>query len=96
MEPPQRLRDLLWSPARVMPGEKFEELELGEVLLPVLAAGSWRSDDDEVRLGRVTDFVAVDDEHAIPVGQKLLLVDDEPVPFLEVRELVITPAAAGE
>jgi len=96
MEPPQRLRDLLWSPARVMPGEKFEELELGEVLLPVLAAGSWRSDDDEVRLGRVTDFVAIDDEHAIPVGQKLLLVDDEPVPFLEVRELVITPAASGE
>jgi type VI secretion system protein ImpE len=94
MEPPQRLRDLLWSPARVMPGDGFEELELGEVLLPALAAGSWRGDDDEVRLGRVTDFVAVDDEHAIPVGQKLLLVDGEPFPFLELRELVITPAAS--
>lgn len=96
MEPPRRLRDLLWAPARVMPGEKFEELELGEVLLPALAAGTWRSDDDEVRLGRVTDFVAVDDTHAIPVGQKLLLVDDEPFPFLEVRELVITPPESGD
>lgn len=94
MEPPKRLRDLLWSPARVMPSDGFEAVELGEVLLPALAAGSWRSDDDEVRLGRVTDFVAVDDVHAIPAGQKLLLVDGEPFPFLELRELVITPAAS--
>jgi type VI secretion system protein ImpE len=94
MEPPKRLRDLLWAPARVMPGDDgSEEIELGEVLLPVLVAGSWRSDDDEVRLGRVTDFVAADDTTAIPVGQKLLLVDGEPFPFLEVRELVITTAA---
>jgi len=96
MDPPKRLRDLLWAPARVMPGEAFEELELGEVLLPALTAGSWRSDDSEVRLGRVTDFVAADDTHAVPVGQKLLLVDDEPFPFLEVRELVITPAESGD
>jgi type VI secretion system protein ImpE len=96
MEPPKRLRDLLWAPARVIPGDAFEELELGEVLLPTLAAGSWRSDDDEVRLGRVTDFVALDDTYAGPVGQKLLLVDDEPVPFLEVRELIITPAEAED
>jgi len=96
MEPPKRLRDLLWAPARVMPGEDYKELELGEVLLPVLAAGTWRSDDDEVRLGRVTDFVAADDEHAIPIGQKLLLVDGEPFPILEIRELVITPAESED
>jgi type VI secretion system protein ImpE len=96
MDPPERLRDLLWAPARVMPGEGFEGLELGEVLLPVMAAGSWRSDDDEVRLGRVTDFIELDAEHAVPAGQKLLLVDDEPVPFLEVRELVITPRESDD
>jgi len=94
MEPPRRLRDLLWAPARVQPGADFDELELGEVLLPVLAPRSFASDDDEIRLGRVTDFEVIDDEMVIPIGQKLLLVDGEPFPILELRELEITPAAA--
>jgi len=39
----------------------------------------------------VTEWVATDDGDA-PVGQKLLLVDDEEIPILEVRELTVTPA----
>src|SRR5229473_1844184 len=33
---PKRLRDLLWLPAKVRTSDKFEERELGEILLPVL------------------------------------------------------------
>jgi len=91
INPPKRLRDTLWTPAILKTGPKFKGVELGEVLLPVLAPLSFASDDDAVRLGRVTEWVATDDGDA-PVGQKLLLVDDEEIPILEVRELTVTPA----
>jgi type VI secretion system protein ImpE len=94
LEPPRRLRDLLWIPAVVRPAEAFRQLELGEVLLPVLTASAGQHPDPAVRLGRVTEWEALDDERDVPVGQKLWLADDEEIPFLEVRELVIAPSMA--
>jgi type VI secretion system protein ImpE len=92
IDPPKRLRDTLWTPAILKTGPKFKGVELGEVLLPVLAPLSFDSDDDTVRLGRVTEFVATDEGQEVPIGQKLLLVDDEEIPILEVRELTVTSA----
>jgi type VI secretion system protein ImpE len=92
MEAPKRLRDLLWAPARLQTGPEFRGTELGEVLIPVLAPLSWKNPDPAVRLGRVTDFEEQPDGSAVPVGQKLFLVDDEPVPLLEIRALEIGPA----
>ena len=94
MAPPQRLRDLLWAPAVVRTGGKVRDLELGEVLLPVLAPLSWQHPEASVRLGRVTEWVELEDHTQVPIGQKLLLVGGEEVPILELRELDIAPAAA--
>jgi type VI secretion system protein ImpE len=91
--PPKRLRDLLWAPGLVRTAESFQDADLGEVLLPVLTPGSYAHEDPAVRLGRVTDIVALDDGTSVPVGLKLLLVDDAEVPILDVRELVITGPA---
>lgn len=91
MEAPQRLRDLLWAPAQVVPAPEFQEMELGEVLIPVLSPLTWRESDAELRLGRATDWVDDPQGTPVPVGQKLLLVDGEAVPILEVRELTISP-----
>ncbi len=93
MEAPKRLRDLLWMPAIVETGPKFEGLELGEVLLPVMTPLAWRHENDEVRLGRVTEWQALEDGSEVPVGQKMWLVDNEVFPLLEVRELEIQPAS---
>lgn len=93
-EAPKRLRDLLWMPAVVRPGESFTGLEMGEVLLPVIAAQSWQYDDGEVRLGRVTEWTTLEDGAHAPIGQKLLLVDGEEFPMLELRELEIVRAPA--
>lgn len=91
MEPPQRLRDLLWAPARVTAGPDRQE-ELGEVLLPAITPLAFRHGEDLVRLGR-TAVVETDDQgREVPVGTKLLLVDGEPVPLLDVRDLRITPS----
>jgi type VI secretion system protein ImpE len=95
VEPPKRLRDLLWVPARVRTADAYKGVELGEVLIPALAPLTWRHPDPQVRLGRLTEFEALDDGAEAPVGQKLLLVDGEELPVLELRELVLEPAADG-
>jgi type VI secretion system protein ImpE len=96
LQAPQRLRDLLWSPALVRAADHYRQLQLGEVLVPVLAPLTWQQNDESLRLGRVTQWEALDDGAQVPVGQKMLLVDDEEFPLLEVRELVITPTPVAE
>jgi type VI secretion system protein ImpE len=91
MEAPRRLRDLLWAPVVVRPAEAMRELELGEVLMPVLTPHAWRHPDPLVKLGRITEVEDLPDGRAAPVGQRLLLVDGSEVPILELRELVIDP-----
>jgi type VI secretion system protein ImpE len=91
VEPPRRLRDLLWIPAVVRGASALKGFDFGEVLLPAMAPLTWQHPDGEVRLGRVTEWAEVDDGAQVPVGQKLLLVDGHEFPILELRELEITP-----
>lgn len=98
MQPPKRLRDLLWAPVLVRTGPGFKGVELGEVLLPVLTPFSYRHSDDAVRLGRMTVWEDIGDGLAAPAGQKMFLVDDEEFPVLEIRslEFAAPPAAADQ
>jgi type VI secretion system protein ImpE len=90
--PPKRLRDLLWLPANVRTSDKYEERELGEVLLPVLTPFAGQHADPNVRLGRATLWEETADGQTIPVGQKMLLADEEEWPILEIRSLQIALA----
>jgi type VI secretion system protein ImpE len=90
IEAPKRLRDLLWAPALVRTGPKFKDKELGEVLLPVLAPFSGRHADDNVKLGRATEWVEVEGM-SVPYGQRMFSVDDEDVPLLDIRKIEFTP-----
>lgn len=89
MQAPRRLRDLIWSPALVRTGPAFKDRDLGEVLIPVLAPLSYLHQDDAVRLGRVTEWQEIGEGEVAPVGQKMLLVDGEDFPILELRKLEI-------
>jgi type VI secretion system protein ImpE len=94
--PPQRLRDLLWTPAAVRTTPSFKGTELGEVLIPVLAPFSWRHPDEAVRLGRVTVWEKPEGyDHQVPFGQKMWLVDEEEIPILELRALEFNPASVA-
>jgi type VI secretion system protein ImpE len=95
MKPPARLRDLLWASAVLQMGPAYQQRDLGEVLLPVLCPLSFQDPDDQVRLGRVTEWYRDEQGREFPLGQKMLLVDGEEFPFLEVRKLEISQAAAG-
>jgi len=84
---PRRLRDTLWIPANVVTGAAFQAADLGEVLLPAIYPFSWKSDDEQVWLGRKTEWVQDDNGTAFPVGQKMLRADDREIPLLEVRQI---------
>jgi type VI secretion system protein ImpE len=85
MEPPKKLRNLLWAPAALQVADSAVERESGQVLLPVIVALSCKHTDGAVRLGRITEWP----ESGQPIGQKLLLVDGEEIPYLEIRSLEI-------
>jgi len=95
-EPPKRVRDLLWIPAIVKTGPAFKMMELGEVLIPALTWDASSSDDDLVRLGRVTNWVEDENGDVKAVGQKMLLVDGEDMPILELRKLEFSRPLAEE
>jgi type VI secretion system protein ImpE len=93
-EPPKRLRDLIWIPAILQTGPKCKGLDLGEVLLPVLTPLVSKHPQDSVRLGRETVWEEAGGE-TVPAGQKLLLVDGEEIPILEVRNLLFAASSAA-
>lgn len=95
IQPPKRLRDLLWLPANVRTSAAFQGRELGEVLLPVLNPFSWRSADPAIRLGRATAWEEDGSEEAVPKGQKVLLADEDEWPLLELRDIQFVVAQAA-
>jgi type VI secretion system protein ImpE len=92
LQAPKQLRDLRWTPAKLSTGPSVKDMELGEVLIPVLSPAAWKHADADIRLGRASDWEELPDGDFAPIGQKVLRIDGVDVPLLEVRELVLTPA----
>ncbi|MCX6612576.1 MAG: type VI secretion system accessory protein TagJ, partial [Acidobacteria bacterium] len=86
IEAPKRLRDTLWTPAFINTSKNFKGEDMGEVLLPAIYPFSFTYPDESVWLGRQTLWVE-DEGSSYPLGQKVLIVDGEEVPFLEVRTI---------
>ncbi len=86
IEAPKKLRDTLWTPAFINTSKNFKGDDMGEVLLPAIYPFSFTYPDESVWLGRQTLWVE-DEGSSYPLGQKLLIVDGEEVPFLEVRTI---------
>lgn len=77
---PQSLRDLFWLQANMetMNGTN------GEVFIPTLYVDSWKHDNDQMRLGRMTGWRDAGEEIYIGEGQKLFFIDGEDRPILEL------------
>lgn len=89
IEPPKKWRDTLWTPAFIKTGPRFQGADMGEVLLPAVYPFSWTYEDEDVMLGRQTLWAEDEAGYKYPLGQKMLIVDGEEVPFLEIRTLEI-------
>jgi type VI secretion system protein ImpE len=84
MNAPRFPRDLLWMPARLMQ----KEGEHGEVFLPVLYPNSHEHPDDQVKLGRSTDWTQAENGPVHGVGARTFLVGEDGVALPEWRELM--------
>jgi type VI secretion system protein ImpE len=83
VEQPRRLRDLLWAQATL----ETIDGPSGNVLLPVLYTGSFRHPDEQVRLGRATDWEDLGENLVRGRGQRMFLVDDDEKPMLQCHQV---------
>jgi type VI secretion system protein ImpE len=82
MKAPRFPRDILWVPARLETKDSA-----GDVFLPALYPNSHLAQDDQLRLGRSTDWSSDNNGPTLGVGLRLFLVGEDAVNLLEWREL---------
>ncbi|MBX6315422.1 MAG: tetratricopeptide repeat protein [Isosphaeraceae bacterium] len=85
VSPPRTWRDLLWAPARLATCDG----QLGEVFLPALYPNSSAHPDEQVHLGRKTDWLETGGI-VRGAGLKTFLVGDEARTLLELGEVQLT------
>lgn len=80
---PKTLRDLYWVQAEVemVNGTK------GEMFLPALYSESFKSDNDQVRLGRMTDWRDLGEELFVGEGMRMFWFDGEHKSILDLKEI---------
>jgi type VI secretion system protein ImpE len=85
IEPPQDLRDMVWTAAQ------FTWANGGENpgLIPTRYAGTATLADSRLRLARLTEWTDKSNETFIGFGQRILATDVEETPLLEVRTIEI-------
>lgn len=77
------LRDNFWCQANL----ETDNGTNGEVFVPVLYNETWKSDDDNVRLGKVTDWRDAGEEIYIGEGTKLFAVGSEYKSILDIETI---------
>jgi type VI secretion system protein ImpE len=90
---PARPRDLLWRRAHMAVRGGPD----GEVYLPTLYPGSVREEDEQFRLGRMTDWRGGEGSPVRGVGQRMFAADEEDLTIMEIKELTFVGGAeSGE
>jgi type VI secretion system protein ImpE len=93
IQPPEKLRDMIWAPAKL----ETTTGARGEVVIPVLYEGSAQHDSAEVRMGRKTDWRMFGEEVCRAAGLRIFLADDEEVPVFELNRIELdTPMKNAE
>ena len=88
---PERTRDLIWRSAHVTIPDGPD----GEVYIPALYFGSHLEEDDNLRLGRSTDWRAAHDGPVRGLGQRILLVGEQEEPVLELSQIEFQVSQPG-
>jgi len=89
-EKPLRPRDVLWRQARLVVRDGPD----GVVFLPSLYPGAAAQADDQIRLGRMTDWLGGGEEPFRGLGLRMIQVDEAERPFLELQSVTVNPPAA--
>ncbi|HKR11894.1 MAG TPA: type VI secretion system accessory protein TagJ [Pyrinomonadaceae bacterium] len=87
--PPTQLRDFLWARVQL---EAWDGT-VGELYLPSLYAGTNQHDDDNVKLGRVTDWKQIGDDLFRSFGLRLFAIDQAEESLFETGVLEFNKGA---
>lgn len=87
---PKSPRDILYVGAHLTMLGNTE----GDVLIPGLYADSYQHADDDIRLGRATDWQGADDVPLRGLGGKVFFLDEQTKPLLHIREITTVTQAA--
>ena len=77
------LRDIYWPQAKV----ELANGSVGEMFLPALYVNSWKSDDDQIRLGRGVDWRDVGDDIYVGEGVRLFWMDGQQKSALDIKTI---------
>jgi type VI secretion system protein ImpE len=92
IEAPSDLRDLVWAPAHLW----FVNGGDAVALVPARYSGTAAEGDASLQMARKTEWLEIGPEHYRGLGQRILTTSASEVGLLEVREIVLHPAAAEE
>ena len=98
LEPPEDLRDMVWSPASFTWGNGGQTVGL----IPTRYPGTEGCGDDQCLLSRKTSWQALGDEDFAGFGQRLLATDSDDYALLDIRDIQLDseqaepPAEPGE
>lgn len=85
LEPPEDLRDAVWTAANIKVKAGGELV----ALIPTRYPGTQDSDDDAAKLARATTWADAGDDTYLGTGQRLLSIGDEDVALMDLRSLVM-------
>lgn len=88
IEPPADVRDLSWLPVQITWSNEGEAVGF----IPARYPGSERSEDDQVRLARKTEWRDLGGGAFAGLGQRIFATSADEIGLLEVRELVLESA----
>lgn len=83
IDAPKQLRDLLWTPARIETTDGTN----GDIYIHSLYEGSGRHANDQVKLGRMTDWTDAGEGLYLASGLRLFLIDGQDRALLEARKI---------
>lgn len=84
LDPPEDLRDMVWTPAQ------FTWSNGGQAvgLIPTRYPGSESSTDSAILLAHKTEWEQVAEDEYIGTGQRMLATNEDEYPLLDVRDIV--------
>ena len=88
IEPPADVRDLAWVPAQITWSNEGEAV----AFIPARYPGSERSEDDQLRMARKTEWRELGGGAFAGLGQRIFATSADDIGLLEVRELVLESA----
>jgi type VI secretion system protein ImpE len=90
IDAPERPRDLLWIPIRLVLSDNTQH----RGYMPTLYCGSHEHPDERIKLGRMTDWKVVPEGPMQGLGHRTWLAGETDWPMLEVRQVLIHAGGA--